>query len=203
MPPKDKLLMAALMGRAFNPQDLPGNTPIAGYLPEGQSWQQMQGPVPNAGNGTMQQTSGNSMVDLITALRNDPQADRNKMWTMTGPGGGFDMAKEAGFFGPQVSPEAKLASQGASAVNQWAQLGQVPEINQEVFAQAQAGRNVGPLAMLGTAPSSAPAARLQPQPFQQVGTWMPAGPGMEELLVAGKPIQTRPTPRRGMSALYR
>lgn len=30
---------------------------------------------------------------------------------------------------PQLSPEAKLASQGNSAMNQWAQLGGVPDVN--------------------------------------------------------------------------
>lgn len=66
------------------------------------------------------------MAALLREARNDPQRDHNKQWTMTGPGGGFDMAKAAGFFGPELSPTAKLASQGPSAVNQWAQIATGP-----------------------------------------------------------------------------
>jgi hypothetical protein len=77
------------------------------------------------------QPQGNGMVDLVTALRNDPQGDFNKHWTQVGPGGGFDMAKDAGFFGAQASPQAKQASQGRSAVDQ----------------------AVGPLAMVGAQPN--------------------------------------------------
>lgn len=142
-----------------------------------------------------------SPVAFLRALRNDPVGDRNKQWTMTGPGGGFDMAKEAGFFGPQPNAEAKLASQGPSAANQWAQAGMVDGIREPVFQQAMSQ-------MLQQGPPQRPQAPavvpFQPQPYQQVGTWMPGAPGFEELYSQGQPIARRPVRGNGMgSLLYR
>lgn len=69
-----------------------------------------------------QQGGGLDLRGLLQEMRNDPQGDYNKQWTKTGPGGGFDMAKSAGFFGAPTPPEVARASQGMTAQNQWEKL---------------------------------------------------------------------------------
>lgn len=82
----------------------------------------------------------NPMAPLFARLANpDPVGERNRQWNQTGPGGGFDMAKEAGFFGAGLTPEARMASQGPTAQNQWAQLGGVQDIDPVALATLMAG----------------------------------------------------------------
>lgn len=79
---------------------------------------------------------------LLTALRNDPQGDANKGYIP-----GVDNASSPfsnGFFkdgASNMSPEARVASQGRSATNQWAALGGVPGVDpaklQNIMGQMQ------------------------------------------------------------------
>lgn len=78
-----------------------------------------------------QATSGGAdMGSLLAQLRNDPVGDRNRNYAA-----GTDNAANPfanGFFqnsAADMTPEARLASQGRSAANQWGQLGQLPGVD--------------------------------------------------------------------------
>lgn len=81
-------------------------------------------PQPQATSG------GTDMGSLLAQLRNDPVGDRNRNYAA-----GTDNAANPfanGFFqnsAADMTPEARLASQGRSAANQWGQLGQLPGVD--------------------------------------------------------------------------
>lgn len=81
--------------------------------------------------------SGIDIPRLLTALRHDPQGDANKGYVP-----GVDNQSNPfsnGFFknsAAQLSPEARQASQGNSAMTQWGLLGQVPGLDAGKLAAA-------------------------------------------------------------------
>lgn len=88
---------------------------------------------PNPWSMLMQPQAQNSGIDfnaLFTAMRHNPQGDHNVGYI---PGVNNEHSPFAnGFFqngAAQMSPEAQMATQGRSATNQWAQLGQVPGVD--------------------------------------------------------------------------
>lgn len=80
---------------------------------------------------------GIDIPGLLTALRHDPQGDANKGYVP-----GVDNQSNpfsTGFFqnsASQLSPEARQASQGGSAMTQWGLLGQVPGLDAGKLAAA-------------------------------------------------------------------
>lgn len=77
------------------------------------------------GRQQQQAPAGPDLSALLSQIRNDPQGDANRAYVPghEGPGNPFNN----GFFNNSASnltPEGRMATQGRSAQNQWAQLGQ-------------------------------------------------------------------------------
>lgn len=85
---------------------------------------------PQGGSNYNPMDEANADVRRLQGLRNDPQHDRNMDYApgLPGPSNPFSN----GFFNfgaAQMSPEARMATQGGSAMNQWAQLGGVDGVD--------------------------------------------------------------------------
>lgn len=81
------------------------------------------------GGQQQQAPTGPDLGALLAQIRNDPQGDANRGYVAGHDGAGNPFSN--GFFNDtaaQMSPEARMATQGRSAKNQWAQLGQNPGV---------------------------------------------------------------------------
>lgn len=85
------------------------------------------------------QASGPDLGALLAQLRNDPQADQNKAYMpgVQNAANPFDN----GFFNQSaasLSPEARQATQGNSAMTQWASRGAVPGVDPGILQSLMA-----------------------------------------------------------------
>lgn len=93
---------------------------------------------------------------LFSAMRNDPVGDANRAYRPGQPSAANPF--DSGFFkdsASNMSPEARIASQGRSATNQWAQLGGVPGVDpqklQDIMGQMTPTPGPAPDPAAGTA----------------------------------------------------
>lgn len=70
-------------------------------------------------------------IARLGALRHDPQGDANRSYVpgQGGPGSPWSGPLQFNNQASQMSPEARMATQGGSAANQWAQLGGDPGVS--------------------------------------------------------------------------
>lgn len=155
--------------------DIPSQSPAPGFNFGGGVGATSPASNPWAGLGALfapqQQSPGIDFAKLFGAMRNDPVHDQNSAYNagVSGPANPFSN----GFFNDtaaSMSPEARVASQGRSATNQWAQLGGVPGVDPEKL------KNI----MGGMTPTSGPQATPQEtfsDPFfmrkQKLGPYTP------------------------------
>lgn len=120
------------------------------------------------GQQPQQQQQPQDLGALLGQLRNDPQGDANHSY-MPGMNNASNPFSN-GFFqssASQMTPEARLASQGPSAMNQWGAMGQVggvdPNVLQGLNQQVQQTRSANPHAAPDFASAAATAS---PSPYQ-------------------------------------
>lgn len=135
------------------------------------------------GGGGMQQPQpqqGGGILDILRATDPDPVGTANKLSQLPSTAPGSQNPFMSGFFNPEnqaasMSPEARLASQGASATNQWAALGGMPGVvdpkvmNPFMQAKQTAGMAAPPRTDYGEVVGPTP---IPVAPPPQVGSWM-------------------------------
>lgn len=118
-------------------------------------------------------------LDILQATDPDPVGTANKLSSLPSTSPGSQNPFATGFFNSEnsaasMSPEARLASQGNSAMSQWAQLGGMPgvdgsKIKGMLGAKAAVAGGAPPRTDVGEirGPEAIPVA-----PPPQVGSWM-------------------------------
>jgi hypothetical protein len=142
------------------------------------------------GGAAPQPTATPNILDIIKATEPDPVAAANRAASMPSYMPGSQSPFATGFFNPEnrassMSPEARLASQGNNAVNQWAQLGGNPGVDPfELARLTEAKKNV---ALQSGAPprtgfGEIPQPEVAPVAAPQVGSWIPQGGNIFSLI---------------------
>lgn len=141
---------------------------------------------------------GNSIQDIVRATDPDPVGTANKLSNLPSSAPGSLSPFATGFFNPEnsaasMSPEARLASQGRSATNQWAALGansaidpaKLQQLNQ---AKVAAGMNSGAPPRNDFGPVQGPDVTVSDW-NPQVGSWMGSPATGWELVGPAQPGQ--------------
>ncbi len=104
--------------------------PMPGGADGGMNPQMMQMLMQMLAPQQQQMPQGPDFGSLLTQMRNDPQGDRNKSYIPGEMNGSNPFSNGFFNFGAKdMTPEARMATQGRSAMNQWAQKGQVPGVD--------------------------------------------------------------------------
>lgn len=129
-----------------------------------------------------------NVLDILRATDTDPVGTANKLSGLPSYAPGSQSPFNTGFFSPSLTPEARIASQGNSAINQWAQLGGVQGVDAGKVQGLTQQKNQAGAAMAGSVPPRTDYGEVQQPipipvaPPQHVGSWLPAPGGGWELL---------------------
>lgn len=148
----------------------------------------------SGGSARQPQQPQTNILDILRATDPDPVGTNNRLAGLPSYAPGSQSPFATGFFNPEnratsLTPEARLASQGNNAMNQWAQLGGVSGVDPSALATMNAAKARPHATPPRTDFGPVPAPPIPPEPATpQVGSWMggpqtgweligPKGPG--------------------------
>lgn len=121
--------------------------------------------------------AGFDILGLLKATDPDPVGTANRLSGLPSTAPGSQSPFTTGFFNPEnsaasLTPEARLASQGNNAMNQWAQLGGMTGVDPTALAKM----NAGAAAVPNAGPPMSGFGAIEPPPVQPtlpgVGSWL-------------------------------